>query len=128
MMPKLRDLDEDGNLFGTTEQGGAYGGGTVFEVRKTSHGHASTPTVLVSFCALANCADGKAPEAGLIADAKGNLFGTTSDGGTYGMGTVFEIVKTARGYASIATTLVSFSGANGLCREGCWNSCAASPA
>jgi hypothetical protein len=50
--------------------------------------------VLVSFCALANCADGWFPGAGLIADADGNLFGTTGEGGTNVMilgGTVFEI-------------------------------------
>jgi len=50
----------------------------------------------------------------LIADSSGNLFGTTSQGGAfenaYGFftyGTVFEIVKTASGYASSPTTLVS---------------------
>jgi len=36
-----------------------------------------TPEALVSFCALANCADGGGPVAGLLADANGNLFGTT---------------------------------------------------
>jgi hypothetical protein len=103
-------------LFGTTGQGGAHGEGTVFEIVKTAHGYASAPTDLVSFCALANCADGRSPEGGLIADAKGNLFGTTALGGVNevtpeghsGGGTVFEIVKTAHGYASAPTTLVRF--------------------
>ena len=44
-------------------------------------------TTLVSFCA--NCADGASP--GLIADANGNLLGTTRQGGGYGYGAVFEI-------------------------------------
>ena len=101
-------VDAKGNLFGTTEIGGAPGGGTVFEIAKTTSGYASTPTALVSFCALANCADGSRPEAGLIADAKGNLFGTTRFGGANGSGTVFEIAKTASGYASTPTVLVSF--------------------
>jgi hypothetical protein len=86
--------DANGNLFGTTASGGANFGGTVFEIVKTAAGYASTPTILVSFCALANCADGREPEAGLIADANGNLFGTTSRGGTHAAndgGTVFEI-------------------------------------
>jgi uncharacterized repeat protein (TIGR03803 family) len=100
--------DAEGNLFGTTQQGGAHGDGTVFEIRKTRRGYAGTPTILVSFCSLANCADGALPFAGLIADAEGNLFGTTALGGTNKGGTVFEIAKTHRGYASTPTTLVSF--------------------
>jgi uncharacterized repeat protein (TIGR03803 family) len=73
--------DADGNLFGTTSSGGANGGGTVFKIAKTAGGYASTPTILVSFCALPNCADGAFPFASLIADANGNLFGTTLGGG-----------------------------------------------
>ena len=50
---------------------------------------------------------------GLVADAKGDLFGTTAAGGSPGeaapAGTVFEIAKTATGYASTPTTLVSFN-------------------
>jgi uncharacterized repeat protein (TIGR03803 family) len=101
--------DANGNLFGTTAYGGAYGYGTVFEIGKTAGGYAGTPTTLVSF----NGADGAYPFAGLIADANGNLFGTTEEGGAYGSGTVFEIAKTASGYADTPTTLVSFNGANG---------------
>jgi uncharacterized repeat protein (TIGR03803 family) len=100
--------DADGNLFGTTGLGGANGGGTVFEIIKTDRGYASAPKILVNFCALPNCADGSFPVAGLIADADGNLFGTTDGGGANGGGTVFEIVKTHHGYASTSTTLVSF--------------------
>src|SRR5437868_4602463 len=69
---------------------------------------AANLTTLYSFCSLANCADGAAPTAGLIADANSNLFGTTALGGANNSGTVFEIVKTAGGYASTPTTLVSF--------------------
>jgi len=100
--------DSKGNLFGTTLSGGANNQGTVFEVTKTDGGYASMPTVLVSFCSLPNCADGAQPEAGLIVDAKGNLFGTTEFGGANGLGTGFEIAKTAHGYASTPTVLVSF--------------------
>ena len=104
-------FDSDGNLFGTTRDGGANAGGfsgTVFEIAKIPGGYASTPTVLVSFCSLANCADGAAPQAALITDAKSNLFGTTTGGGANGNGTVFEIIKTRHGYANTPTTLVSF--------------------
>src|SRR5215831_159594 len=76
--------DADGNLFGTTSDGGVNGFGTVFELAKTASGYASTPPILVSFCALANCADGANPFAVLIADAAGNLFGTTNGGGVNG--------------------------------------------
>jgi uncharacterized repeat protein (TIGR03803 family) len=73
--------DADGNLFGTTGGGGAHGGGTVFEIAKTARGYASTPTILVSFCALTNWDDGLTPDTSLIADADGNLFGATANGG-----------------------------------------------
>jgi uncharacterized repeat protein (TIGR03803 family) len=113
-------FDGNGNLFGTTSGGGANaappgpftGAGTAFELAKTATGYASTPTVLVSFCSLANCADGFLPQASLIVDANGNLFGSTSFGGANAgssdFGTVFEIAKTAPGYASTPTVLVSF--------------------
>ena len=102
-------IDANGNLFGTTQQGGANAVGTVFEIAKTSTGYASTPTTLFDF----DYTNGAGPEGGLIADANGNLFGTTSLGGAYFNGTVFEIAKTSSGYASTPTILVSFDGSNG---------------
>jgi hypothetical protein len=101
--------DSNGNLFGTTQAGGTYQDGTVFEMAKTSSGYASTPSTLVSFSG----ADGANPLAALIADANGNLFGTTYFGGTYQDGTVFEIAKTSSGYGSTPTTLVSFNQTDG---------------
>jgi uncharacterized repeat protein (TIGR03803 family) len=101
--------DAAGDLFGTTSVGGANNDGTVFEIAKTSHGYAAAPTILVSF----NGADGASPDDALIADAAGNLFGTTYGGGTNGGGTAFEIAKTRHGFASAPTTLVSFTGADG---------------
>ena len=108
--------DANGNLFGTTSWGGAYNLGTVFEIVKTASGYDSTPIILASF----NGTNGSYPGDGsLIADANGNLFGTTFYGGDSsedynGYGAVFEIVKTASGYASTPTVLVSFNGTNGL--------------
>jgi uncharacterized repeat protein (TIGR03803 family) len=104
--------DAHGDLFGTTSGGGAPGPGTVFEIAKTAN--ASTPTTLVSF----NGTNGASPVGSLIADAHGDLFGTTSGGGVNNDGTVFEIAKTAHGYASSHTTLVSFNGANGAGPQG----------
>ena len=101
--------DSNGDLFGTTANGGAGGKGTVFEIVKTQTGYASAPTTLVSF----NGADGSVPQRSVIADANGDLFGTTFEGGDANDGTVFEIKKTAAGYASAPTTLVNFNGDNG---------------
>jgi uncharacterized repeat protein (TIGR03803 family) len=102
-------VDAAGDLFGTTEEGGANGYGTVFEIVKTKSGYASAPTVLVSFTGT----DGANPFGDLLADAGGNLFGTTEAGGALGQGTVFEIAKTKSGYAGAPATLVSFTGADG---------------
>jgi hypothetical protein len=100
-------VDANGDLFGTTQSGsGANQAGTVFEIAKTASGYATTPTTLVSF----NTIDGSDPMGGLIIDAAGDLFGTTSAGGMDGLGsgTVFEIANTGSGYASTPTTLANF--------------------
>jgi uncharacterized repeat protein (TIGR03803 family) len=109
-------IDADGDLFGLTYAGGAYGDGgfgTVFEIAKTEDGYAGTPTTLASF----DDANGETPVGGLIIDADGNLFGTTELGGPYaangGYGTVFELAKTQSGYANTPTTLATFNGTNG---------------
>jgi hypothetical protein len=73
----------------------------------------ATLTTLVSFFnsdGLGDGAiDGQSPSGDLIADSHGDLFGTTSEGGPGVVGTVFEIVKTAGGYASTPTTLATFN-------------------
>jgi uncharacterized repeat protein (TIGR03803 family) len=81
-------FDAAGNLYGTTRIGGAYGGGTVFELTPQVGGGWSEK-VLHHFGNDGK--DGLNPYSGLILDAAGNLYGTTSTGGTYGGGTVFEI-------------------------------------
>ncbi len=93
--------DPRGNLFGTTQSGGANGDGTVFELAAGS----GTITTLASF----NGANGAGPSAGVVRDPQGNLFGTTGFGGAKNDGTVFEL---AAGSGTI-TTLASFNGANG---------------
>jgi uncharacterized repeat protein (TIGR03803 family) len=87
-------FDSSGNLYGTTQFGGTYDYGTVFELApKTGGGW--TETVLHSFGADAT--DGTYPEASLTFDAAGNLYGTTQYGGAYGQGTVFGLAHSARG-------------------------------
>jgi len=87
-------LDTSGDLYGTTFHGGAYQGalhdaGSVFELAGPSGGF--TERVLYSFKGGFN--DGFFPVAGVIADAAGNLYGTTNSGGDYGYGTAFELVN-----------------------------------
>ena len=53
----------------------------------------STEKVLYNFCSLPHCDDGANPIADLVQDAGGNLWGTTENGGTNGMGTIFELTK-----------------------------------
>lgn len=76
----------NGNLYGTTYEGGSTGSGVVYEI--TPHG---SYKVLYNFCSQPHCADGAYPFAALVEDAAGNLYGTTVFGGVYGSGTVFEI-------------------------------------
>jgi uncharacterized repeat protein (TIGR03803 family) len=91
-------FDPVGNLYGTTGAGGlsgcGEGCGTVFELIPRDDGTWSEK-VLYRFCAATNCTDGEYPNAGLIFDSAGNLFGTTYSGGTscqrLGCGTVFEL-------------------------------------
>jgi uncharacterized repeat protein (TIGR03803 family) len=79
-------LDASGNVYGTTTQGGSGNFGAVFELVPAGGG-TWTETILWSF----NMTDGWIPEAGLIADRSGNLYGTTKYGGSSFGGTVFEI-------------------------------------
>lgn len=83
-------MDSSGNFYGTTYEGGAHQQGTVFEI--SISGGIAKETVLYSFDASSFNMDGDYPYAGLIMDAKGNLYGTTSKGGgSSGYGTVFEL-------------------------------------
>lgn len=79
-------LDQQGNLYGTTELGGAFGEGSIFRIT------GGTESVLHSFSATgAAKADGVFPEGGLVVDAQGNLYGTTYDGGAFHTGVVFKL-------------------------------------
>jgi uncharacterized repeat protein (TIGR03803 family) len=110
--------DTAGNFYGTTYFGGTGngggGGGTVFKVGSTGE-----ETVLYSFCSEGGdyCTDGEFPHAGLIEDAKGNFYGTTTGGGNsnsyctvynsssiYTCGTVFKIVPVGVGKVTVKLT------------------------
>ncbi len=86
------DLIEDssGNIYGTTTAGGSTGSGTVFKLDS-----AGNYSVLYSF---GNPPDGSTPYGALVRDQAGNLYGTTSFGGTSGAGTVFELSPSGSGW------------------------------
>lgn len=92
-------VDSAGNLYGTTQSGGTNNWGTVFELSPQSSG-TWTEAVLYNFCQNFDgysCLDGGSPQAGLVSDSNGNLFGTTYYGGGFcgfasaGCGIVFEL-------------------------------------
>jgi uncharacterized repeat protein (TIGR03803 family) len=94
-------VDAAHDLFGVASAGGANHDGTIYEVVAGS----STATVLATF----NGSNGAQPSGGLIRDAAGDLFGTTTAGGTNGSGTIFKLVAGAH----TPTTLVNLNGTNG---------------
>lgn len=94
----------DGNFYGTTDEGGTNGTGTVFQITP-----AGALTTLYNFSALAGNytnSDGALPLAGLTLGADGNFYGTTAEGGANAAGTVFRITP-----SGTLTTLYSFNGA-----------------
>jgi uncharacterized protein (TIGR03437 family) len=96
----------DGNLYGTTHQGGVNNSGTVFKITP-----GGTLTTLYSFCSLPNCADGYEP-VGLIQASDGNFYGITPEGGAIGAGTVFKLTP-----GGTETILYSFCSQTG-CADG----------
>src|ERR1700683_2927677 len=115
--PSALIKDTAGNLYGTTTAGGdPLSGpqlGTAFEVLppKTS-GESWQEIILWNF---GNGTDGWDPQAALVRDANGNLYGTTSRGGVYGAGTAFELSPpSSRGGIWTETILWDFTnGADG---------------
>jgi uncharacterized repeat protein (TIGR03803 family) len=102
-------IDAAGNLYGTSNAGGAYNKGTVFELSPAAGG-SWTLKVLYSF---SGSPDAAYPAAGLAFDASGNLYGTTYYGGTYDYyGTVFELTPTG-GSGWTERVLFSFNGTDG---------------
>jgi uncharacterized repeat protein (TIGR03803 family) len=96
-----------GDLYGTTQDNGAYGSGTIFSI--TMAGKFKT---LHAFCSVSGCPDGANPKTALVPGADGNLYGTTSNGGN-GAGTFFTMTP-----SGALTTLYTFCPAGGDCVDG----------
>jgi uncharacterized repeat protein (TIGR03803 family) len=79
-------FDQQGNIYGTTPEGGDWNLGTVFELEGS--GNDWTEHVLYSFFGQP---DGALPFGGVIFDKSGNLYGVAAQGGTMNSGTVFEL-------------------------------------
>jgi uncharacterized repeat protein (TIGR03803 family) len=92
----------DGNFYGTSATGGAYGAGTVFRITP-----AGVETVLYAFPGGTPGAPAS-PAGGLIQGADGNLYGATRAGGTHGTGVVFRLTP-----AGALSVLYSFGPVNG---------------
>jgi uncharacterized repeat protein (TIGR03803 family) len=99
-------FDSKGNLYGTTTDGGSHGKGTVYELSPPASGTVWTETILYNFGVTGT--DAAAPTAALVFDSKGNLYGTTAQGGGIGQGTVFELSPPASGTTWTETILWSF--------------------
>lgn len=86
-------LDKQGNLYGTTAQGGAFGAGTVFQL--TRSGTSWSEKVLYTFTGKS---DGSNPGTGVVFDLSGNLWGNAQVGGaSNNCGTVFELTPSSGG-------------------------------
>jgi uncharacterized repeat protein (TIGR03803 family) len=100
-------MDSEGHLYGTTEYGGQYGKGTVFELLLSHDGW--TEKILHDFT---GGKDGAYPIAGLTLDKTGNLYGTALEGGSScGCGIVFEMASSKNTWAF--TVLHAFNGTDG---------------
>jgi uncharacterized repeat protein (TIGR03803 family) len=105
-------LDSSGNLYSTTNSGGLYDFGTLFELSPSAGGN-WTETILHHF---GGTGDGRTPESGVIFDASGNIYGTTdvdgdnSKGPNYGM--VYKMTPAADG-GWTENILFTFDGKDG---------------
>lgn len=99
-------FDDAGNLYGTTVKGGSgsYGSGIVYEISPAGSGW--DESIIYNF--NPNFDVGAAPYSGVIFDASGNLDGTSTDGGTYDDGTIFQLTPSGSGWTGNA--IYTFTG------------------
>jgi uncharacterized repeat protein (TIGR03803 family) len=107
--PLIQSSDPSGSLYGTTQNGGAYGFGTVFAFYAPALGDLTT---IYSFCQSSGCPDGGQPSSGVIQGADGNFYGVALHGvtstGAAGDGVVFQLTP-----QGVLNVLHTFSGEDG---------------
>jgi len=96
-------FDPSGNLYGALQTNGPFNWGLIFQLSPSGPGWKEQPAYIFS-----GGSNGGVPEAGLIADASGNLYGTTRFGGINSCGTVFELTPSGPGWS--INTLYTFLG------------------
>jgi len=97
-------LDPSGNIYGTTQYGGVYGWGTVYELTHSDSGWTDEVLYSFPFCEPQGCGDGRIPTTGVVMDPSGNLYGTAG-------GSAFELSPGSDGWNE--TVLHVFTGNNG---------------
>lgn len=102
-------FDAEGNLYGTTANGGTEGNGTVYKLKRSGKGIWQA-SVLHNFGVNDT---GQIPEGNIVFDMAGNLYGTTFYGGTNGKGIVWELLPNEKGGWSVKTLHTFGSGADG---------------
>ncbi len=107
-VPFALALTTTGTLYGTTVAGGTYGGGVLYQLT-TKTGKTYTETVLYSF---GEVGDASVPNGPIAMDAKGSLYGVTSQGGAFNQGTVFKYVPASGTHAAVESLLYSFGGSS----------------
>ena len=96
----------DGNLYGTTYEGGQDGGGVLFKLTTTG-----VFTVMHAFCVPTDCPDGENPEYPPTQGVDGNLYGTTNQGGTASAGLLYDLTPTGR-FNVVHTFLCRYTSCN----------------
>lgn len=100
--------DNAGNLYGAAQEGGLFGQGAIFQFTRSESGWTQSLPYIFH-----GGTDGRSPNASLIFDHAGNLYGTSSDGASGGGGTVFEL-SPAGGGGWTYSLLYSFIGSRTL--------------
>lgn len=113
-------IGPNGSLYGTTTFGGSEGAGVVFELRPPATACASflcywNESVLHSFTGMP---DGFYPTGNLAFDHAGDIYGTTTGGGTYDYGTVFELTLSGGAYTEGVIQSFNYYGAGGYAPQG----------
>ena len=86
-------FDAAGNLYGTTENGGANGAGVVYKLTPSDGGWTQSVVYTVQ-----NDGDGEGPRNGVVLDGAGNLYGAFLGGGRYGFGAIYELSPSGSGW------------------------------